>query len=95
MRFWAVAAAAPAGDTTTHVFVDALCPDVLEALVHCLLVLQGSSPEVRGTTVAQSMQHGAMVRAETQLHIIHQPTISAAASNGQNKQACLVSSRCA
>lgn len=47
-----MAAAAPAGDATTHAFVDALCPDILEALVHCLLVLQGCSPEVSTTTVA-------------------------------------------
>jgi hypothetical protein len=52
VRFWAVAAAAPAGDATTNVFVDALCPDILEALVHCALVLQGCSPEVCGSPAA-------------------------------------------
>ena len=53
VRFWAVAAAAPAGDATTNIFVDALCPDILEALVHCALVLQGCSPEVRVSGFAE------------------------------------------
>jgi hypothetical protein len=80
IRFWAVAAAAPAGDATTHAFVDALCPDILEALVHCLLVLQGCSPEVSTSTVATwHAIWGHALGAEMQPHIVHHPTICAMA----------------
>ena len=40
MRFWAVAASPTADDPATNVFIDSLCPDVLETLVHTLLLLQ-------------------------------------------------------
>lgn len=40
VRFWAVAAAPTPDDPQTHMFIDSLCPDVLEALVHTLLLLQ-------------------------------------------------------
>lgn len=40
VRFWAVAAAPTPDDPATDVFIDSLCPDVLEALVHTLLLLQ-------------------------------------------------------
>ena len=40
VRFWAVAAAPTPDDPATNVFIDSLCPDVLETLVHTLLLLQ-------------------------------------------------------
>jgi hypothetical protein len=40
VRFWAVAEAPTAEDPATHVYIDSLCPDVLETLVHTLLLLQ-------------------------------------------------------
>ena len=40
VRFWAVAAAPTYDEPATNVFIDSLCPDVLETLVHTLLLLQ-------------------------------------------------------
>ena len=76
-----------------HVFVDALCPDILEALVHCLLVLQGSSPEVNGASFTESTPRR---HTELQLHTIHHPTVCATASaETQISQACVVMPQCA